>query len=284
MLSVCEQCANEFTGTPVKCMGFCSSLFCKKCSGMTDETQRLIDTNNHLVWMCFACCNILSKSRFHKSVASVNAANEKIIDALKTEIKDSILQDIRTEIRDNFKTLVEAVPSTPLAIQPPPFRPSSRSKRQRDTDVDDDSTNGRPSKQPCATGTRYSEVGSLAINSTSAAPEFWLYLSGIQPDVEEDQVRHMVQESLATNDLKVVKLIPKNRDLRTLSFVSFKVGVSADLREKAMSADTWPRGIRFREFEDHSLTRQGFWRPTAVPVITVPQTIIIPDPQQPSMG
>lgn len=48
-------------------------------------------------------------------------------------------------------------------------------------------------------------------------------MSGIQPDVVDDTVRKMVQESLGTNDFKLVKRIPKGKDQRTLTFIPFNV-------------------------------------------------------------
>lgn len=136
----------------------------------------------------------------------------------------------------------------------------------------------RPPKLLCGTATRNSDVCSVAIDSADTVPDFWLYLSGIQPDVVDDTVRQMVQESLGTNEFKLVKLIPKGKDQRMLTFISFKVGIAADLKEKAMSADTWPMGIRFREFENQNLPRAGFWRPSApVPENTLPQITVTSD-------
>lgn len=281
MPTVCEQCASDFTGPAMKCMGFCASQFCCKCSGMTDETHRLMNNNGHMVWMCFACRNILAKTRFSNAVTSVNAANQNIIEALKTEIKDSILNDIRTEIRTSFKTLVDAVPSTPLAAVPSPFPLSTRTKRPREIDVDDDNSTRRPPKLLCGTNTRHSDDNPVAVCPTNAVPDFWLYLSNIQPNVADEQVRTMVNECLGTDNLKLVKLIPRDRDQRTLTFISFKVGISSDLKDKAMSVDTWPLGIRFREFEDHSLPRVGFWRPTTpVPEIMTPHATATSDQHQ----
>lgn len=262
MSNVCEKCANELVGESIKCGGFCSAHFCMNCSGMTTELQNTFSKNHHLVWMCYACHNLLAKARFTNAVTAVNAANEGIIDALKTEIRDSILNDIRSEIRTNFKSLIDAVPRTPLTLRPPP-KVASVNKRPRDADADDDNTT-RPAKLLCGTGAHNPDVSAAAPQpSSDHPPSFWLYLSNIQPDVADDKVRDMVHQCLETSELKLVKLIPKNRDVRTLTFVSYKVGVSADLKEKAMSSSTWPIGIRFREFEDHSRLRQDFWRPTS---------------------
>ena len=49
----------------------------------------------------------------------------------------------------------------------------------------------------------------------------------------------------------MVKLVPKGIDLSTLRFVSFKIGVSYELKEIALTRDTWPENVFFREFEDN---------------------------------
>lgn len=72
----------------------------------------------------------------------------------------------------------------------------------------------------------------------------------------------MVKTRLGTDDVKVDKLVPRGKDTSNLTFVSFKIGIAHELKEKAMTSSTWPLGIRFREFENYSSNRMGFWDPT----------------------
>lgn len=105
-------------------------------------------------------------------------------------------------------------------------------------------------------------------NDVIAVPErtdentFWLYLSGVSPKAPDEKVIEMVKNRLETDDLTVVKLVPRGKDTNNLTFVSFKIGMKLDLRAKAMTSSTWPVGIRFREFENHSSSRVGFWNPS----------------------
>lgn len=62
----------------------------------------------------------------------------------------------------------------------------------------------------------------------------------------------------------VKALVPKGRPLHTLTFVSFKVGVSHDLQSKAMDPSTWPCEIEFREFVDLGSKPQHFWKPVQI--------------------
>lgn len=72
----------------------------------------------------------------------------------------------------------------------------------------------------------------------------------IQPDVTNDAVLAMVKENLEleTNPI-IMKLVPKDRDVSNLTFVSFKIGLPVDLKTKALDPTTWPEGLMFREFE-----------------------------------
>ena len=108
---------------------------------------------------------------------------------------------------------------------------------------------------------------------------FWLYLSGILPEVPESKVSELAESRLKTSNLRVVKLVPRGKDTRSLTFVSYKIGMPLDFKTVALSTDTWPRGIRFREFEDTGSKKQFFWKPTAA----TPDPIIVTEtPKAPS--
>lgn len=254
MVVICESCTRELEDkVVVKCNAFCSSTFCQGCSRMSDEMLANVNGNQNLLWACNACKDLLKKSRFRCAMTSSNAANEMVIDALKTEIRDYVLGEIKAEIRQNFKTFSEKMPKTPIGPRPPFPNGSSRNKRPREVENEDDGTSHRPSKLLCGTGVCNPESNIIATaNQANEANEvkFWLYLSNIHPDVSDEAVTNMVQSNLGTKDATVTKLVPRGRDVSSLTFVSYKVGMAVDLKPKAMSLDTWPSGIRFREFED----------------------------------
>lgn len=220
----------------------------------------------HLVWVCTACKNLIAKARFANSLVSVNKANESVIGSMKNEIRDSILADIKTEIRSNFNTLINSVPRTPASLYHTPHAPSSRSKRLRENDGDDDDlVPRRPAKAMCGVGTS-AAIADLVVPEAAEqdSAKFWLYLSGILPEVPESKVVELVESQLKTKNLQVTKLIPRGKDIRTLTFVSYKIGVPLELKSTALASETWPRGIRFREFEDSRSNKQFFWRPATV--------------------
>lgn len=211
----------------------------------------------------------MDKARFKNALVSVEQANQQLIEELKDQIRKDILEDIKLEIRTNFKTLIDSVPKTPLPQTPGSFSFNS-AKRRRDHDENMDIAAIRPSKLLRGTN----ETAPLAMPTTSnqnpTDEKFWLYLSGISPDVPDQTVTNLATETLGTEDVTVVKLIPRGRDPRTLNFISYKVGLPIGLKDKAMNSNTWPVGIVFREFEDKSAPKRVFWKPpTALPTLTI---------------
>lgn len=263
MANVCEKCANQIVGDSVKCGGFCSSIVCLKCSGIADSEYSSVRANLHLVWLCTCCKNLLSKARFSNALVSVDKASESVIESMKAEIRESVLAEIKHEIRSNFKTLINSVPRTPASNYRTPLVASSKHKRPRENDDVDDISVRRPAKAMCGIGTD-AEITNLVVPETAVddSNKFWLYLSGILPEVPESKVVELAESKLKTTNLKVVKLVARGRDTRSLTFVSYKIGMPVELKPIALSTETWPRGIRFREFENMGSQKQFFWRPT----------------------
>lgn len=277
MASACEKCANDINGDSVKCGGFCSSQVCMRCSSIPDDVYASIKGNMHLVWMCTTCKNLLSKARFANALVSVNKASESLIESMKMEIRDSVLTDIKNEIRLNFKTLINSVPRTPASSYRTPLAPPSRNKRQRENDSDDDATSHRPAKAMFGIGTGAEDTNLVVPEAAERdSDKFWLYLSGILPTVPDSKVTELAESKLKTTNLRVVKLVPRGRDTNSLTFVSYKIGMSHALKTIALATETWPRGIRFREFQDSGNRKQFFWRPEAT---NIDSNVIVETPR-----
>lgn len=88
---------------------------------------------------------------------------------------------------------------------------------------------------------------------------FKLYLSNIAVDVSEDEVKRMVSDALCVDEIYAINCLkPSWKDASSLDFISFKVEIDKRCRGKAMNSSTWPKGIRYREFKEHTETT---WRP-----------------------
>lgn len=286
MIGVCESCANELKDDLiVKCGGFCSARFCLKCSKLDSNVRTNVESNTNLFWMCNACCKVMGNARFRNAMVSSNTVNAVNLDAIKDDIRSTVLEEIRLEIRTNFKELIQAVPKTPVPTFVPSFiqtRPSLpvRNKRLREHDDEDDIESHRPVKAMCGIGSGIADLNLVAVETSEQDPEkFWLYLSGIVPDVPEQRVAELAQSKLGTTDLRVVKLVARGRDTNSLTFVSYKIGMPPEFKSIALASETWPRGIRFREFDNTSSRKQVFWRPKMTPIVSsglceTPKTVL----------
>ena len=113
-------------------------------------------------------------------------------------------------------------------------------------------------------GTKDITLSDLSVPSIlpSTVPEkFWLYLSGLNPLATNSDVKKIVSRCLEVPDtIEVVRLVPKDKDISQLSFVSYKVGLEPCLKNKALDPSSWPAGLLFREFINqpkNSIRRAG---------------------------
>lgn len=202
---------------------------------------------------------MMKNSRFKNAMISTNAATlelkdayQKVVEDLKTEIKDSLIAELKQEIQGGFNKLSPAVLSpVPRHFQ---FRGRNTPKRIRDEDASE------PTEQPTKIFCGTSQSASNALEARSDE-NFWVYLTKISPEVSENDVLNLAKERLQTEDVVVRSLVPRGKPLSMLSFVSFKVGVHNDYKSKAMDPATWPKGIQFREFVDNDSNSRHFWKP-----------------------
>lgn len=110
---------------------------------------------------------------------------------------------------------------------------------------------------PCKLGSKQAsgDVVTVPLCGGDEQNLFWLYVSRIQPDVKEDAVKSMVEANLNTDNVSVIILVPKGSDVSNFRFISFKVGLSPELKSKALNSETWPDGLFFREFVNYGQFR-----------------------------
>lgn len=255
MASICFACSNDLVvEDEIVCGGFCKSTFHIGCVHLCAETRTLIQTNSQLFWMCLSCTKMMQNANFRQAIASTNEA------MLHLEVQQNkVLEELRTEIKQNtakINSILSLTPRTPKRVGEFSFS-SQLAKRNR--------IDGSNSEKPQTI--RKEQIGSKEDDQSFVVPlarreqKCWLYLSQFDPSATTDDISQLVKRNLETeSEVQAVKLIPKGRKLEELSFVSFKVGVQMDLREKALLATSWQKGIYFREFEFARSTRPEVFR------------------------
>lgn len=88
----------------------------------------------------------------------------------------------------------------------------------------------------------------------NAAPkrEKAVWVSGIHRDTTEAEMISYITDNLgivSTDKFDVRKLVKKDKELSTYSFISFKVSCSVDIFNVLIDPTKWPRNTRIREFD-----------------------------------
>lgn len=262
-MEICNSCAVNLTSPEAVCGGFCKATFHYKCARISETFYKEIVANSASYWMCPECREIMGNARFKNTLVSMNAATkevndgyQKLVEDLKSEIKDSLIAELRLEIQGGFSKLSLAILSpAPNRFQ---FNYRSASKRSREPDDVPAHQPAQPAKVFRGTNEPSSSTG---VPVTTPESKFWIYLTKISPEVTEDEVVNLAKNCLQVDNVVAKALVPRGRPLSSLTFISFKVGVSQELKHKAMDPSTWPQEIQFREFVETGSSVRHFWKP-----------------------
>lgn len=214
-----------------------------------DLREVLATHERNVFWMCNDCADLFARDHFRQLTAGCSNNEIPDISAIKS-IKDDI-----AGLKQAFGELsakVDCNPCTPTLKNP--WRAVGRIERT----LPNTPKRARMEIQPvierpiqCGTKTASTTV------KTISPPEdlVWIYLSAFDPSTSDNDITNLARECLGMDsnvNPKVVKLVPKDKDVSTLSFITFKIGLSKNLREIALSNNTWPENVHFREFVSYS--------------------------------
>lgn len=103
------------------------------------------------------------------------------------------------------------------------------------------------------------QMGSNVKMASAGSRKLWIFFTRVAKHVSTDIMRKIVGDSLQLNGQpEVIKLVPRWSNYENLRFISFKVGVDWQYRDKALMDSTWPAGLLFREFEHRA---SSYWEP-----------------------
>ncbi|XP_053691161.1 uncharacterized protein LOC128739690 [Sabethes cyaneus] len=254
----CKRCQKKVSkADTVVCRRYCGATFHAICvNGDVPLRQNLELYHNNLFWLCDGCAMLFSNAHFRTLLTGFD---EKI-SAMPTAVQ-SVQEEIE-KLNSNMKVLsakVDGIPTTPTPFSSPNPWPaihrSNRAMKSAKRLRDSDGNSITIADDPIKVGTKVtSAISSIRLDPRSEDDLTWIYLSAFHPNTTKRQIASFVSECLelpANVKLKVFKLVPRGKDLNTLNYVSFKIGLSGRFKEKALSCDSWPEHIRFRQFEDN---------------------------------
>ena len=91
-------------------------------------------------------------------------------------------------------------------------------------------------------------------------PEKAIWISRLDRDTTEDEMTSYIRDTIGISSIEqcqIRKLVKKDKDLETYSFVSFKVACPASIFKTLMDAEKWPSYCQIREFDLDLKTSTG---------------------------
>lgn len=137
----------------------------------------------------------------------------------------------------------------------------SSHKRRRD-DADDDDVNQLATRKKFVYGTNDKNSGlavanvspqndnSNASSHQSKEQRKSIVISNISKNISENHIIDYLADELKIDKLsiRVTTLAPAGKNLNDLSYMQYRVSTPASLYPRTISAGTWPKGVRVRDF------------------------------------
>lgn len=255
------------------CNGFCDGVFDLSCTKMDRAAFKAYKKDSNILWFCNTCLEML----INRSYKVDPAPSTPPVTTEPNEFIAMEFQKLSVEISNNRKliedlaTKIQYVPVQTPKLSEPVWRavgtPTNPAKRR--------------AVEELVPATRTQPIcGTKNVNNAGLKiipPKFWLHLSKFETAMSENDVSAFVSEYLSSNDIQCIKLVPKGRDLSTMKYVAYKVGIDLNLEQLALTPSTWPVGLFVRPFKDYGSNFQPmiFSRPVTPPIsssLTQPAT------------
>lgn len=235
------------------CSGLCNEAYHGKCLGVTQTSRREMSKNPQILWVCPSCAELMGEIGPGRVMAGILRVLAPLIDGLK--------RDMIAEFDRRIADLAGAsrAPAVDATLQ---YQPVASHR-----DVANETSYAGVTKERGAQRNNPPLIAGTASGiSVKTVPEperrLWLYLSRLSPDTVDEQVSDMVCQCLDISDVTVRRLLSKDRDIASVTFLSYKVGIPLSLRKRALDPSTWPNGLLFREFIEKP-------RPSSAPLNTI---------------
>lgn len=263
MESSCLQCSEPVkTLKFIKCQGFCEKVAHLDCVSLSRANMDLISEQPNLFWFCNSCSGIMNSKHVRDAFGALTEALQNL-----SETHRSALEGVRTELeknREQVEVLVTKISAVPAAAPTTPAAPGLSSgwpSLARKSNKRSFGAAGliSPDQPSLSRGTKKPSANIPSVATVPPEPEkCWIFLSRIAVSATEDDILALATECIPCDEpIEVRKLVKKDADVTAMRFISFKIGVDEKYREVALSADTWPDGIFFREFVNYQDKKSG---------------------------
>lgn len=242
--SSCGKCCLPILGLQgkIECYGSCGEVFHLPCVQLNEYDHRRCEESANVLWLCDFCLAL-----FRKKFAVVVSEPVREPDNNESSIETTIhqMQSDIAEMKRCFSELRETTIKDHSSISYCQGVPSTSTPKN----------NSSHNASKLSTGTKIMD------QPTRSSKRFWMFFTRIAKHVTENEVVKMVTDCLhLANPPDIVKITPRWMNEHNVRYNSFKVGFQSINKEIALRESTWPSGLMFREFEDHS-HEIALWEP-----------------------
>lgn len=215
------------------CEGRCAGKFHASCVGVSED--QLCALSKNIIWICDNCMVDFCKARDAISGSSETHTSAGISITAQLE-----------EMKSQIATISNAIAKLNVSVAP--------------------NVSANPHSTPVTSPIPANNASVCTADCTTrpnSRDDFSLLLTNIDRHVTENDIVCLVSESLCAprpECMMVTKLVPSWKSCEDLDFISFKITLHERWKQSALNANTWPRGLKFREFARRNNCP---WKPSA---------------------
>lgn len=236
MSNNCGKCkVNASNRELLRCFGGCRLAFHPGCieNFKVDQWGKLFKDCPYAKFVCHECQNV----SYNQNITEMSKLRDSLAEVIITVNTLSTKVDKRfDEIQNEISAVNQPVQSSSLA------------------EVNVGKTTASNYAQIVGTGEICDTIQTVAVRSKQ-----YLYVSHLHPSTVTDNLKSYVGSklNLTPTEIDCWPLVPKNRDINSLNFISFKVGLYDEDIAKALAPDFWPSGTSIRRFVPNDRQKNG---------------------------
>lgn len=255
-MSKCFWCNKAVEGDDfVECY-FCTHKFhAIQCGNVTKEVCESMKTVKNIKFFCDSCLDSNLTPMVAKKFDKLTATVEKAVK--KGEFFEELVKKIDTLTSEMavIKNVVNSGISSTFSLDTPSvknFRSNTAKRRITDSYDHEEYADKFPARKKkreddkAIQGTSDEMTSAIKIVESSE----YFHVSRFDPTVDTEEMKTWMSNILKNTNITCVKLLPRNRKLEDLTFVSFKLGVARSLAGKVLDATIWPKNVTVKPFED----------------------------------
>lgn len=198
--------------------------------------------------------------------ASVDSMNDTLSQH-KTIVGESVRMN-----NENMSSIKKTLSETPRFNQSARKQTYANALKQpmngNTTPLSSKSTQPQRTSKPTVTGTSNNVIGKEPspvtirrnVRYNAPKPEKAIWISKLHRDTTEEELTSYIKDTIgitSTDQYQVRKLVKKDRELASYSFVSFRVTCPANMFDTLIDAKNWPTYCQIREFDMQQKTSSG---------------------------